>query len=198
MDGEFKETNPTFWIVVDCQIIIGQYWAFFQLNPEMISIFLRYSVFHGRGILLHKLAIPVAGIQEDNKIWYGCFYCLDSNSMVRRYRNVSLFGGMGKEHRAVVGNHLEWSGIRYYEEAICHIGQRQEDHEHSDVVQGRHIVLAGSWVLIPQPRHLPKLKPKFGELRHGIFAKDRVPVPYTNLIRNWEPVEALRTPLNSM
>ena len=118
--------------------------------------------------------------------------------MVSRYRNVSLFGGMGKEHRAVVGNHLERPGIRYYKEWICHIGQGHEDQEHSDVVQGRHIVLPSNWFLIPQQRHLVNLKPKFGELRYGIFARHRVPVPNIPLERNWEPLKALRTPLNPM
>lgn len=83
--------------------------------------------------------------------------------MTSRYRNVSLLGGMGKEHRASVCNHLERPGIRQhnrYQESICHVRQRQEDHEEGDVVQGRHIVLSTNCFLIPQRRNLAPLKRK--------------------------------------
>ena len=86
---------------------------------------------------------------------------------------------MGKEHWASFCNYLERPGIRQqYHESICHVGQRQDDHEESDVVQGRHIVLASCCFLIPRRRRLPPLKPKFVKLGHDIFAKYRVAVPY--------------------
>ena len=119
--------------------------------------------------------------------------------MVSPYRNESLLGGMGKEHRLFVCNHLERPGVRQhnrYQESICHVGQRQEDHEESDVAQGRHIILSSYCFLIPQRRHLPHLKPKIVKLGHGIFAK--TVYQFLTLARDWEPSIALQEPLNPM
>ena len=88
--------------------------------------------------------------------------------MMSPYRNESLLGGMGKERRAFVCNHLERPGIRQhnrYQESICHVGQRQEDHEKSDVMHGRHIVSSSCCVLMLQKRHLPHLKAENRETR---------------------------------
>ena len=77
--------------------------------------------------------------------------------MMGPYRDESF--PVGKEHLAwVFSNHLERPGISYrYYESIYHVDQRQEDHEESDVLQGRHIVVSGCCLVMPRRRRLAAL-----------------------------------------